>query len=217
MNETTSSRRTAPCAIVRAPSPLAATRIHLAIDDLLATIRLEQRYENRESQAIEVSYTLAVPLDAALLDVEVEIAGQKLRGLVQPKQQAEMRYEQALAEGHSAFSIRVVDGLANIALDNLKPGETLALRIVMAQWLSCNGDRVRLTLPTTLAPRYGDCRLAPADQPQVDMLVENAFSLSGQVRGLLARAQLASVTHRLAMQATADGMDFSIDHPRNLS
>lgn len=212
MNDTAHSPRTAHPAIARAPSPLTATRIDLAIDDLLATIALEQEYANREDRAIEVSYTIALPTGATLLDVEVEIGGQRLRGQVQAKVDAEMRYEQALADGHSAFAIRMVDdNLLNIALGNLKPGETLTLRIVMAQWLLWNGDRVRLTLPTTIAPRYGASKLQPVDEPVVDLLAEHAFRLEGRVRGLLAGAELASATHRLAVRAVGQGVDFAIE------
>lgn len=213
MNDHAHLPRTAPRAIVCSPSPLQATRLKLEIDDLLATTTLEQHYANRESEAIEVSYTIALPTDAVLLDVEIEIAGRKLRGQVQPKLQAELRYEQALAEGHSAFSIRMVgEQLCNIALGNLKPGETLSLRIVMAQWLVWNDDRVRLTLPTTIAPRYGSPDMQPVDQPQVDILAEHAFVLEGRVRGLLAGAELASATHRLAVRAAGDGFEFKIEH-----
>lgn len=212
MNDTVHAPRTAPRAIAPAPSPLTATRFDLAIDDLLATLTVEQHYENRESRAIEVGYTIALPTGAVLLDVEVEIGGQRLRGQVQAKVDAEMRYEQALAEGHSAFAIRMVDDhLLNIALGNLNPGERLVLRIVMAQWLTWNGDRVRLTLPTTIAPRYGVSTLQPADHPVVDMLAEHAFRLDGRVRGLLACAELASATHRLAVRAVESGVNFTIE------
>ena len=212
MNDALHAQRTAPRAIVRAPSPLSATRFRIEIDGLLASLTLTQDYANREDCAIEVSYTVALPLEACLLDVEVQIGERRLRGRVEPKQRAEARYEEALAEGHSAFSIRMVDdGLVNIALGNLLPGERLTLTIRMAQWLHWNGNRVRLTLPTTIAPRYGQSRLQPADQPVVDLLAEHGFALTGRVRGLLARAELASATHRLAVRAVADGIDFAIE------
>lgn len=208
MNETNHLPRSAP----RAGTPLQATRIDLCIEDLLATITLEQHYANHEAQPIEVSYTLAIPPDAVLLDVQITIGDRRLRGAVQPKVQAEMRYEQALADGHSAYSIRMVGaGLVNIALGNLLPGETLTLEVQLAQWLIWNGDRVRLTLPTTIAPRYGNCDLQAADQPTVDLLVEHAFTLSGRVRGLLAGAQLASPTHHLSVRASAAGLDFGLE------
>jgi Ca-activated chloride channel family protein len=212
MNDSVISPRTAPGAIATPASPLIATRIALAIDDLLATITLTQHYTNREDRAIEVSYTIALPTGAVLLDVEAEIGDQRLRGTVQARVDAEMRYEQALAEGHSAFAIRLVDDqLLNIALGNLKPGESLTLRVVLAQWLLWNGDRVRMTLPTTIAPRYGASTLQPADQPVVDLLAEHGFRLDGQVRGLLAGAELASATHRLAVRAVEQGIDFAIE------
>lgn len=213
MNESTlPALRTAPGAIQSAPTPLAATQLQLTIVDLLATLVLEQRYVNREQQPIEVSYTFALPLDATLLDVSVEIAGRRLRGQVQARVQAEMRYEEALAQGHSAYSIRMLDDqLVNIALGNLLPGESLLLRIECAQWLNWNGDRVRLSLPTTIAPRYGNPRLQPADLPVTDLLAEHGFSLRGSVRGLLAQAELASPSHRLSRRAVAAGLDFAIE------
>ena len=198
--------------IARRPSPLTATEIDLTIDDLLATITLTQSYANRESQAIEVTYTVALPLDAALLDIEIEIGGRVLRGAVQPKQQAELRYEQTLAEGNSAFAVRMVDDqLLNIALGNLMPGETLKLRIVLAQWLRWNGDRVRLTLPTTIAPRYGNSMLRREDRPAARRDAAHGFKLTGRVRGVLAQAELASATHRLAVRAVEHGIDFAVE------
>ena len=195
-----------------APTPLTATAINVDINDLLATITLEQGYANREADAIEVSYTIALPVDAVLLDVEIEIGGRRLRGQVEPSRQAEARYERAIAEGHSAFAIRMVDDhLLNIALGNLLPNESLTLKIVMAQWLTWNGDRVRLTLPTTIAPRYGECMLEPGDQPRVGSEVQHGLRLTGRVNGLLAGAELASPTHLLWARVSDGEMGFGID------
>ncbi|MFO1496041.1 MAG: VIT domain-containing protein [Lysobacterales bacterium] len=183
------------------PTPLQATRVDLEIRDLLATITLTQDYANREAQPIEVSYTLAIPSGATLLDLQAEIGERVLRGQVQLRAQAEERYEQALAEGHSAFAVRMVGpDLIHIALGNLLPGETLTLRIVLGQWLHWNGERVRLTLPTTIAPRYGASLLHPADQPVVDAAIEHRYALQGSVSGLLAEAAISSPTHSLRVQ-----------------
>lgn len=186
------------------PTPLQATRVGLEIRDLLATITLTQDYANREAQPIEVSYTLAIPTGATLLDLQAEIGERVLRGQVQLRAQAEERYEQALAEGHSAFAVRMVGpDLIHIALGNLLPDETLTLRIVLGQWLHWNGERVRLTLPTTIAPRYGAAPLHPADQPVVDAAIEHRYALHGNVSGLLAEAAISSPTHSLRVQGGA--------------
>lgn len=193
------------------PTPLQATRVDLEIRDLLATITLTQDYANREAQPIEVSYTLAIPSCAKLLDLQAEIGERVLRGQVQLRAQAEERYEQALAEGHSAFAVRMVGpDLVHIALGNLLPGETLTLRIVLGQWLHWNGERVRLTLPTTIAPRYGASPLHPADQPVVDAAIEHRYALQGRVHGLLAEAAISSPTHSLRVQGGA-ALRFALD------
>lgn len=193
------------------PSPLALTRYTLDIVDLLATLTIVQRYRNAESQAIEVSYTLALPAESELLDFAATIGGRTLRGRVEPRHQAEMRYEDALAEGHSAFAIKLVDdGLLNIALGNLLPGEELQLELTLGQWLQRNASRVRFTLPTTVAPRYGTSALQPQDQPQSSLLTVHGFQLEGSVRGVLADAELSSPTHRLAVRSSGDTLGFSI-------
>lgn len=194
------------------PTPLQATEIAVEICDLLASITLTQRYANREAEPIEVGYTCAIPTGATLLDVEVEIGERRLRGQVQLRAQAEERYEHALADGHSAFAVRMVGpDLMHIALGNLLPGETLTLRIVLAQWLLWNGGRVRLTLPTTIAPRYGVSPLHPADQPVIDVAIEHRYALHGAVSGLLAQASISSPTHALRVQGAADGLRFALD------
>lgn len=212
MNEAFRHPSPVPVPVLRQPPcPLAATRFQLEIVDLLATLRLEQDYVNREAEAIEVSYTLALPIGSQLLDFEAQIGERVLRGKVEARAVAETRYEDALAQGHSAFSIKLVDDhLLNIALGNLLPGEKLVLRLKLAQWLNCNDRRVRLVLPTTIAPRYGVSRLQPQEQPETSLTVEHGFTLEAQVSGLLASAEVSSPSHRLGMRAGPQGLALSI-------
>jgi len=60
------------------------------------------------------------------------------------------------------------------------------------------GDRLRLLLPTTIAPRYGRSRLLPHQQPAHSLTVENRFDLRIVVTAPLIDACLECPSHRLA-------------------
>lgn len=183
------------------PSPLHGARFQLEVQDLLATLTVEQEYRNAERQPIEVSYLCAIPHRAQLLEVWVELNGQVLQGRIEPRADAEQRYEQALAEGQSAFCVRLVDDhLLHVALGNLLPGETLRLRLKYGWWLQSDQGQVRLTIPTTLAPRYGQPRLEDHVQTHSDLLVQYPASLEGRLRGSLAACTVASPSHRLSVR-----------------
>ena len=59
--------------------------------DLLAEVTVSQTYRNDEPINIEAVYTFPLPLDATLLDLQVEIGGRVLKGVVVEKKAAKER------------------------------------------------------------------------------------------------------------------------------
>ena len=49
--------------------------VNAVLKDLLAEVTVAQTYRNEESVNIEAVYTFPLPLDAVLLELEVEIGG----------------------------------------------------------------------------------------------------------------------------------------------
>lgn len=137
-------------------SILDGVHIEATVDDLFVTASVEQNYRNVGEENIEAIYTFPLPLDGVLLSFEAEIDGRRLSGRVIESRQAEERYEEAITDGDSAILLEEVEpGLFTVSLGNLMPGEKAILRYRYGQLLRWNGDRVRLSFPTTVAPRYG--------------------------------------------------------------
>lgn len=169
------------------------------VRDLFAEVTVTQRYHNPEPSNIEAVYTFPLPLDAVLLGFEVKIGDRKLAGNVVAKAAAELHYEAAITGGDTAVLLEQAGpGLFTASLGNLLAGEKATIRFCYAQFLRWNGDRIRLVLPTTIAPRYGDPAafgLAHHQVPEYSFDAERSFSLKVAVDGLLSKAHFASPTH----------------------
>ena len=177
--------------------------IDAAIDDLMAAVSVCQRYRNPGTTHVEAVYTFPLPLDAVLLQFEMELGDRRMAGTVIAKPDAEERYEDAIAEGDAAVRLEQSQpGLYTANVGNLAPGETATVRFRYGLLLRWNGDTVRLMLPTTIAPRYGDPAdggLAPHQAPEFAFDAERSFRLQAAVRGALQGARWASPSHDIAV------------------
>jgi Ca-activated chloride channel homolog len=152
---------------------LQSVEVQARLLGLLSDVTLTQTYRNLEQTPIEAVYTFPLPLDGVLLGLTLDLNGQTLKGVVQPRPSAAARYEQAVDEGDAAVLLEQLQpGLFSLNLANLLPGESARIRIRYAQLHRWQGNRLRFHLPTTLAPRYGDplaAGLAPHQVPEAGL------------------------------------------------
>ena len=81
-------------------------------------------------------------------------------------------------------------------LGNLKPKEEAVIEYSYSQLLRFEEGHVRLTLPTTIAPRYGDSTQGGIKKHQgveTDFLVEYPFTLSLLLAGGIEKATLSLI------------------------
>ena len=168
-------------------------------------MHITQTFENREDCNIEAVYTFPLPFHAVLLGLEVQLNGETLVGVVSAKAQARTRYEDALSEGDTGVMVSVnQDGSYTLELGNMMAGESCLISLKYAQVLECNQGNLRLTVPTTIAPRYGnplrDANYQPHSIPVISSTVEYPFHISMTVIGELQRAQVGSPTHPISIR-----------------
>ena len=192
--------------------------VDAGIDDLMAVVSVCQRYRNPGATHVEAVYTFPLPLDAVLLQFELELGDRRMAGTVIAKSDAEERYENAIAAGDAAVRLEQSQpGLYTANVGNLAPGETATVRFRYGLLLRWNGDLVRLMMPTTIAPRYGDPTagggLAPHQAPEFAFDAERAFRLQVEVRGVLRGARWASPSHALAVTPQPDRTVIEIARP----
>ena len=190
--------------------------INAAIDDLMTVISVCQRYRNPSTRHIEAVYTFPLPLEAVLLNFGVELGDRRMAGMVIAKSEAEERYEDAITDGDAAVLLEQAQpGLYTASVGNLAPGETATIRFRYGLLLRWNGDIVRLMMPTTIAPRYGDPSaggLSPHQSPEFSFDAERSFHLQIAVRGVLHNARWSSPSHDIAV--TPDGRQTVIEIAR---
>jgi len=184
---------------------LTGVNIRAQLQDLLAQVEMEQSYRNDETSNIEAVYTFSLPLDAVLLELEVQLGDRLLTGEVIAKSEAEERYESAIEEGDSAVMLEQIEpGLYTMNVGNLAAGESALVRFTYSVLHRWSGSQFRFSIPTTIAPRYGDSPHQPHQAPQHSLSVENNFSLYIEVFGALRDAQFLDPSFACAFSREAD-------------
>jgi Ca-activated chloride channel homolog len=184
---------------------LADVSVSATLRDLLGEVTVCQTYRNDEDLNIEAVYTFPLPLDAVLLDLRVQIGGRTLNGVVVEKRAAEEKYEDAVAAGDAAVMLEAIEpGLYTMNVGNLLPKETAIITFVYAIVYRWVGDTLRVSLPTTIAPRYGTSPHAPHQAPESSLAVENHFSLQVEVFGSLRQAQFVCPSHAVTLASSSD-------------
>ena len=196
---------------------LEEVRIDAAVDDLMTVVDVSQRYRNLGTGHIEAVYTFPLPVEAVLLQFTVEIGDRTMAGTVIAKPEAERRYEDAITDGDAAVLLEQPQpGLYTASVGNLAPGETATVRFRYGLLLRWNGDLVRLAMPTTIAPRYGDpsaAGLDPHQQPEFGFDAERSLCLRVSVQGILHGARWASPSHDIAITPEGERTVIEIARP----
>ncbi|HEU0198154.1 MAG TPA: VIT domain-containing protein [Nevskiaceae bacterium] len=197
------------------PVPLAGMQVNGTLRDAFAVIELTQTYRNVEPTNIEAIYSFPLPLPATLLHLSVRLDDQRLIGHVVERQHAETQYEDAVEAGDSAILLEQAEpGLYTLNVGNLMAGEEAEITLRYALPLTWEGDRLRLALPATVAPRYGDPRkagLQPHQTPAPDLFAEHRYSLKLNVQGDLAGTDITSPSHAITLTRGKAGTATMID------
>jgi Ca-activated chloride channel family protein len=82
--------------------PLESARVTGRAEGGIATTTLHQCFANPHEEALEVIYTLPLPADGAVLGYTIRIGERVIRGEVQPREQADRAYREALYAGRTA-------------------------------------------------------------------------------------------------------------------
>lgn len=155
------------------PVPLIGVAVTIEIRGASVRMVLAQRYRNVESVPIEAVYAFPVDERTAVCGFEARIGEKRIVAEVCEREEAFKKYDTAMSRGHGAYLLdeeRADVFVANVG--NLLPDQEVELRITTVSRLDVEGSAYRLTLPTTVAPRY-----APAqDRRGVGQTVEEVLN-----------------------------------------
>ena len=182
-----------------------------AVKGRLLVMSLEQSYRNTSDTNTEITYTFPLPFGAVLLEVEVELNGEQLKGEVTAKSTARARYEAAISTGNTGILLeRNHDGSFTLELGNLMAREECKIMVRYGQLLATEHGQIRLMLPTTIAPRYGNPltqgRLQPHQVPVTDLTAQYSFGIDVMLFGELAQASVSSPSHSTGYFPVTEGL-----------
>ena len=177
---------------------LESVDIKVRLWGLLSHVSVEQVYANPGDENIEAVYTFPLPRDAVLMDLSLELNGEILKAEVYEKSEAQDQYEDAIEDGDSAILLEQLGpGLYAVNAGNVLPGERAVVRFRYAQLHRWQGNDLRIHIPTTLAPWYGDPGLEPHLAPRHTLSASCEFSVNFQIEGPLARAEFDCPSHEV--------------------
>ncbi|MCK6419858.1 MAG: VIT and VWA domain-containing protein [Aquabacterium sp.] len=198
------------CSDSSAPAPvLVGVQAHGRLDAVMFELALRQTYRNTSDRVLEVVYTFPLPVSAVLLGFASELNGQRQQGQIVARRDAERRYEQSLAQGDAPVMLEAHrDGLHTANIGNLQPGDELVLECRYAQTIGFEQGRLRVSIPTTIAPRYGNAEqagLQPQQVPHASLHADYPLALTLTLGPALAGASAECPTHRCTTRHDASG------------
>jgi len=120
-----------------------------------ARLLVYHTFRSSEKQPLEVIYAFGLPRDAALRRFRVTGEGFSARSELRPVEEAVRTYEEGLERGHLATLARQYgDGLVNLTVGNLRPGETVTVALEILAGVEAHEEGPRFRFPFTLAPCY---------------------------------------------------------------
>ncbi len=180
--------------------------IDATIDGLLFTVKTRQHYKNTSKKNIETIYSFPLAWGCTLSGLTATMAGKSWQGTVLPKSEAEENYENAIKVGDTPIMVeKSGEGLYTAHMGNLKPDEEAIIEVEYAQLLRIEQGQVRLSIPTTVAPRYGDpVKTGNLKKPTaVDASLEASYPLSMtlSIGGVLAEGAISCPSHQTSVRA----------------
>jgi Ca-activated chloride channel family protein len=148
---------------------LRGVRVNATLVGMTARTVLEQTFVNQEDKAVEAVYTFPLPEDGAVCSFEIVLGDRVLTGVVDEREQAIEKYENAINQGDSAFLLEQErPDIFTVRVGNLLPKQAVTVRLTYVQPLDVNDAAIRFALPTTVAPRYVTATGSDPVQMQID-------------------------------------------------
>lgn len=135
--------------------PLTHIETRFRVTGDIASVEMDQIFEQNARDALNVTYTFPLPAEAAVFRCEMHVNDRVVRAVVMEEKEAKRFVEQKKAEGHRTALVDVNrDNLFTLELGNVAPGDRLVIRFAYLQPLERLGDQLSLRLPFNPGVRY---------------------------------------------------------------
>ena len=145
------------------PVPLKSVDVKTKIVEFVSEIKVTQTYVNEESNPIEAVYFFPVEEEAAVISFEAQVDDRKISTLIKEKEQARKDFDEAVQNRKIAVILEEMQSdIFQIKVGHLKPNKQAKITITYVSELPVEDGKIKLTIPTTIAPRY----VSPSDKSE---------------------------------------------------
>ena len=135
--------------------PLQKVSVKACVIGFVAEVCIEQKYINEASLPIEAVYFFPTEEGAAVVEFTANVDGRIIKSVVKEKGKARKEYEDAKKANKTAILLEQCrPDIFNIQIGQLKPNAEAVITMKYATELALDNGMTRLTIPTTIAPRY---------------------------------------------------------------
>ena len=130
-------------------------RLEGTITELGAVLNIRHLFRSAEKSNVEVVYAFMLPRDAVLKRFKIIGEGFNVTSSLLKTSKAKETYEDGIKKGSlSVLTQQFRDGVVNLTIGNLRPGEQVAVYLEVFSGVDLSDDGFRFRFPFTLAPGY---------------------------------------------------------------
>lgn len=135
--------------------PLQRVNAKARVDGVVATVTVEQVFENPFDDAIEAVYLFPMSTGAAVHGYEIQIGERVVRGEIAERDAARRRYEAAKRSGRTAALVESEKpNVFTQSVANIPPRSPIRVRFSYVEQLSYEDGGYELVFPLVVGPRY---------------------------------------------------------------
>ncbi|KFX96781.1 hypothetical protein V490_03143 [Pseudogymnoascus sp. VKM F-3557] len=192
--------------------PLLEVSIEVDVVGTVAWSKLTQTFTNRSKQPIkEATYCMPLYDKSTVTAFVCTIGSDKiLKGIVKPKEIAKAEFKEAVGKQQVAALLEEhTPEVFETNLGNIPADTTVKVEISYITELKADlgGDGVLVTIPTSVAPRYGAVPSSMRDDTANSMAVpeQNGLQIKIQVSSPVAITKIESQTHPVSIEMGSHG------------
>jgi Ca-activated chloride channel family protein len=138
-----------------APLAMLDSRIVVRVRGPIAEAIVTQTFRNDLDRVTEATYIFPLPVDAAVSAMEIETGTRTIRALIEAREQAQQRYESAIAAGVGAAVLdQERPDVFTQTVSAIPAKSTVVVTLRFDTVARYQGGRWELVLPLVVAPRY---------------------------------------------------------------
>jgi Vault protein inter-alpha-trypsin domain/von Willebrand factor type A domain len=182
------------------PCSITSIKVKASIVDMVSRVTLTQTFSNDNAHVVyEALYRFPLYESSAVCGFQMEYSGRKVVGIVKAEEEAIKTYETAKSEGKTAaLVLQKEPDIFQTKVGNIPPNTsiTVILTYITPLKQDTESNAVRFTLPTAIAPRYGDGTHSGANNVS---LHNTGFELTLNAKMPSQVTSVSSPSHPIAM------------------